>query len=531
MSKKGELTTSPIRLEKLRSKVLDGEIKIPPFQRGFVWEQEQVIDLLDSIYNDYPVGSILLWETTEDLPSARNIGGFILPDVTAEFPRYYILDGQQRVTSIFGVFCEGLMQEKDDYIASLDLFNIYFDLDNKKFVHESKIKSEHANLPLRLLFNNYDFNVELSDITKYSREQHKVAVELQSLFQNYELPLVTIKKRQRDEVGIIFERINNTGTQLSTLDLMIAWTWKSDYHLKDVFDEIYELLEKKSFGEIKQKIILQCFSAIIKRTTKTSEMLKLNPEDVRENTDLLKESLEKSLDYISTQYNVKSEDFLPKSHQIVPLTYLFSKVNHLNEEQNRVLGKWFWRTAFSKRYSAGTDEAMDGDLLFFDSVLNNDFNGLIKYQSNISLDFLTKQKLTKSNAMVRSILLLLSQYSPLDLTNGNNVDLGNALSSYNRKEYHHIFPRAFLKEQGLGIDRINNICNFCFLPSSSNKIISNKEPSDYFFNIIPQGKHKEILQSNLLPEEESIYKNNNYNKFVKERAQLLIRVVKNFTGE
>lgn len=531
MSKKGELTTSSIRLEKLRNKILDGEIKIPPFQRGFVWEQEQVIDLLDSIYNDYPVGSILLWETTEDLPSARNVGGFVLPDVNAEYPRYYVLDGQQRVTSIFAVFCEDLTQEDDDYIASLDLFNIYFDLDSNKFVHQSKLEEDHACLPLRLLFNNYDFNQELSDSSKYSRDQHMKAVELQSLFQNYELPLITIKKREKEEVGIIFERINNTGTQLSTLDLMIAWTWKSDYHLKDVFDEIYELLEKKSFGDVKQKIILQCFSAIIKRTTKTSEILKLDPDDVREKTRDLKASLEKSIDYISTQYNVKSEDFLPKSHQIVPLTYLFSKINHLSDEQSSTLSKWFWRTSFSKRYSAGTDEAMDNDLLFFDNILENNFEGISKYQSNISLDFLEKQKLTKSNTNVRSILLLLSQFNPLDLTNGNNIDLGNALSSYNRKEYHHVFPRAYLKGKGLNTDDINAISNFCFLPASSNKKISDKEPSEYFFNMIPENKVNEILNSNLLPTDLEIYRNNDYFNFIKERAKIFDRAIKEYTGE
>ncbi|AAP07931.1 MULTISPECIES: GmrSD restriction endonuclease domain-containing protein [Bacillus] len=525
---KGELNTTSIRIEKLRSKILDGEIKIPPFQRGFVWKQEQVIDLLDSIYNDYPVGSILLWETTEDLPSARNIGGFVLPEVTAEYPRSYILDGQQRVTTIFGVFCEGLPQEAADFIADLNLFEIYFDFDEKKFVHESKLINTHVNLKLRLLFNNFDFNMEIG---KYTREQQRLAVELQSLFQNYELPLVTIKKREKEEVGIIFERINNTGTQLSTLDLMVAWTWKEDYHLKEVFDEIYELLEKKSFGDIKQKIILQCFSAIIKGTTATAEILTLNPSEVRDKTELLKNSLEKAIDFICTQYNVKSEDFLPKSHQIVPLTYLFSKTNHLNEEQSSTIGKWFWRTSFSSRYSSATDEAMDNDITFFDSVLANDFSSLERYQSSLPTRFLETQTLTKSNANVRSILLLFSQYKPLDLTNGNNIDLGNALSIYNRKEYHHVFPKAFLKSKGLGTNQINVICNFCFLPANSNKVISNKEPLEYFFNIVPSGKFKEILESNLLPTNEDIYRKNDFSTFIQERSKLIQEAIKQLTGE
>lgn len=123
---------------------------------------------------------------------------------------------------------------------------------------------------------------------------------------------------------------------------------------------------------------------------------------------------------------------------------------------------------------------MDNDITFFDSVLANDFSSLERYQSSLPTRFLETQTLTKSNANVRSILLLFSQYKPLDLTNGNNIDLGNALSIYNRKEYHHVFPKAFLKSKGLGTNQINVICNFCFLPANSNKVISNKEPLEYF---------------------------------------------------
>src|SRR5690625_6339089 len=101
---RGELTTSSLKIDRLRNKILEGEIKIPPFQRQFVWKIEQVIELLDSIYNDYPIGSILLWETNENLPSNRNIGGYELPQSKDEYPINYILDGQQRVTSIFSVF-------------------------------------------------------------------------------------------------------------------------------------------------------------------------------------------------------------------------------------------------------------------------------------------------------------------------------------------------------------------------------------------------------------------------------------------
>lgn len=238
-------------------------------------EKDQVIELLDSIFNDYPIGSVLLWETNEELPSIRNVGGVKLPSINAEYPINYILDGQQRVTSLFGVFCSELENQNN---IDESIFNVYFDVDEKRFLYVEDLVPNHDNLPLKLLFNNYDFNMVTRD---YSREKNELAVKLQSIFQNYEIPTITIKKKSKSEVGVISERINYTGTPLSTLDLMIAWTWKENYHLKDKFDEIYELLEGRNFGGIKQKIILQCFGAIIKQTTVTKEILKLDPDAVR----------------------------------------------------------------------------------------------------------------------------------------------------------------------------------------------------------------------------------------------------------
>ncbi len=523
---KGELITGSMKIDKLRNKIIEGEIKIPPFQRAFVWNQEQIIELLDSIYNEYPIGSILLWETNTNLPSKRNIGGFVIPESRAEYPINYVLDGQQRVTTIFGVFCEDLKQEQTDFDAECNLFNIYFDLDSKRFVHEKDRNLSNTNLRLRLLFNNYDFNKEIADTSRYDRDKSRLAVELQSLFQNYELPIVTIKKREKDEVGVIFERINNTGTELSTLDLMIAWTWKEDYHLKEVFDEIYELLNTRNFDNIDSKIILQCMSAIIKETTVTKEILSLNPEDVRNNTDLLIKSLEKAVDYLATQFNVKCDNFLPNSHQLVPITYLFSRTNHLSNEQSKVISKWFWRTSFSNRYSAGTDTKMDEDITFFKEVLSGNYTRSSNYSINVNDKFFKSQTLSKSNSYVKAYLLLLSQIKPRDLTNNNIIDVGHAISSYNIKEYHHIFPKAFLKTSlGLQNGQTNIISNFCFLPASSNKIISDRAPSDYFFNIIPIADRDSILESNLLPKDMNIYTKDNYKKFIDKRVELIMDLI------
>lgn len=90
-----------LSIRKIIDKISSGEIRIPSFQRGFVWEPDAVAFFMDSLYKGYPIGAILLWRTREKLVNERNLGRFILPDPVKDYPIDYVLDGQQRLTSIF----------------------------------------------------------------------------------------------------------------------------------------------------------------------------------------------------------------------------------------------------------------------------------------------------------------------------------------------------------------------------------------------------------------------------------------------
>lgn len=515
-----EITPSSPKIDRIVSRIEEGDIKIPAFQRGFIWDQEQVIELLDSIYRDYPIGSILLWNSNERLRSTRNVAGYLMPDREPNYPVNYVLDGQQRISTIYAIFGKNKTEDPDiKYRINTEIFDIYFDLDEKVFLSKDSLNENHRNLKLSTLLNAGEF---INEIKEYSSGHRDIAVDLQSKFQNYEVPIITTSKRKKEEVGIIFERINNTGTKLTTLDLMIAWTWSEDFHLKEKMDEILDILDRKGFGETPDKVILQCLSGIEQQTTKTKNILLMSPDVVKSNFEILKESLEKTIDFLSTELKMFSRDFLPHSHQIVPLTFFFSKVNTPSAQQSKILKQWFWKTSFSKRYAGSTDLHMDEDIMFFNNVISHDFSGINKYSYSIEEKNLIDQRFSKSGPYTRAFLLLMAQKLPLNLANGNKIDLGIALSKYNLKEYHHIFPRNFFKDRRIDSDKINSLCNFCFLPSDSNKKISNKAPSEYIFNVIPQAHYPEILESNLMPLRKEIYQKDDYDEFLKQRAKKIL---------
>lgn len=523
-----EITPNAVKIDKLIQRMEDGDIKIPAFQRGFVWKQNQILELLDSIYNDYPIGSVLLWNSNDRLKSSRNIAGFDVPERPEAYPVNYVLDGQQRLSSIYGVFAKNRTRtaEADGYMPDLGIFDIFFDLQEEKFVGSADLDGSHSNFRASVLFDLGSF---LDEVKKFPKHEG-AAQKLLSKFQNYEIPVVTTSKRSKEEVGTIFERINNTGTKLSTFDLMIAWTWTEDFHLRESIDGILQNLDEKGFGDIDSKIVLQCLSAMVQKTTRTKDILGLSTQQVRDNVELLSGSLEKAVDFFATQLQMSSSDFLPQSHQVIPVTYFFAQIEIPTADQVALLQHWFWRTAFSLRYSGAIDTRLNQDLDLVDAIAKKEKISFDKYGQLPAEKTLIQTSFTRSNPFTRAFLILLAQQGPMNLLNASKIDVGVALSKYNGKEYHHIFPKAFLKAKGIREADFNSICNFCFLPADANKKISKRAPSDYFFSLMPPIYFDEIAASNLLPTDKSIYENDDFDRFRQARASLILNALKPLCG-
>lgn len=526
-TKAPEINPTSEKIDKLLNRINSGDIKIPAFQRSYVWKQNQIIELLDSVLNNYPIGSVLLWNSSEKLRHTRNIAGFQIPDNSEEYPVNYILDGQQRISSIYAVFANNYIEDTKTtgYNPDIALFDIYFDFNKESFIPRAEI--EEITDSMICLRDFLDATKLIDSLAYLDKIHHESAKILYSKFINYEVPVVTIKNRSKEEVGIIFERINNTGTKLGTLDLMTAWTWTDDFHLQEKTADLFDELEEKGFGKLTQNILLQSLSGVIHDDSTTKAIIKLEGNTIRDNWGKYCEALRKTIDFLSTELLCKNIDFLPYQQQITGLAKFFSIAGRPTAEELKVLKKWFWRGAFSNRYSSGTTTAkMNADIEFIKSIRNKNYSDLVEYKVTVNEIDLIKTKFSKANSITRALLLLMAQFTPKDLAKNINVDLNNALSKYNRKEFHHIFPNAFLREKGFSKDDIFSLVNFCFLPSDSNKLISKKSPSDYFFSIINQDSFNEILQSNLFPLDKSIYMKDDYEKFLERRSELIINELK-----
>jgi uncharacterized protein with ParB-like and HNH nuclease domain len=213
----------------------EGKFLIPTFQRHFVWEPTAIIDLWDSIFHFFPIGSFLYWKTDIRLKIHRRLGGFIIPrdnNTAEEHERCYILDGQQRATALLVSFFGG--KEYINRQGSFD-YSMYFDAVNAEFFFENELYRKRWDINSRLLIRLNDIvNWEddqlnkLSRVTGYNGQVEDNLLKLIHAFKNYKVALIRITGFDLAGVCKIFERINHAGKQLENFDIMVAHSFQDN---------------------------------------------------------------------------------------------------------------------------------------------------------------------------------------------------------------------------------------------------------------------------------------------------------------
>ncbi len=240
---------SQLTIREIVEQILRGQIRIPAFQRGFVWEPDRVAYLMDSIYKKYPFGSLLFWRTREQLSVERDLGPFKLPAPKEDYPVDYVLDGQQRITSIFGVFQRDLEMTNPG-----DWQNVYFDLkadrsvqDTQFFALPSAEVDSARHFPLNTIFDTVAYRQATE---RFDDPTKRVLDEMQSVFKEVRIPLQVFRTEEKATVAIIFERVNRQGVPLDTLQLLSAWTWSEEFQLQEQFGDLAEQLSPFGFADV-----------------------------------------------------------------------------------------------------------------------------------------------------------------------------------------------------------------------------------------------------------------------------------------
>jgi hypothetical protein len=433
----------------LIERILSGTVRIPKFQRGFVWESEKVSFLMDSIYRGYPIGSVLLWRSEQKLNGERDLGPFALPEPEKKWPIDYVLDGQQRITSLFGVFQNSLQPKEGS-----ESFDVYFDLganegaleDQFVVINEAEADPDQ-HFSLRLLFNPSQFALRTRDLSEPNLDR---IVELQRRFQEFQIKSEVIEFKEREQIAMIFERVNRAGVPLDTFQLLTAWTWSEDFDLAEKIERLGAEVAPYGFSRIgeEQDLLLKCSAAVIEGDASVKAIVTLHGPTVRDQFDVVQRAILGAIEFLQKELNVHSLEILPYPAMLVPLSRFFKTDAvsgfHPTAKQRRALIKWFWANCFTRRYSSGIGKVHSADIAWMD-LLRSDENAEAIVTGDVD-PWIFSSGFNIGSVNTKIFVLMLASMRPRSLVSGARVDLKDVLLRCNRNEFHHIFPKAFLQK-------------------------------------------------------------------------------------
>lgn len=468
------------RIDELARRIRTGDILLPKFQREFVWNRTQIVDLLDSIVRNYPIGSILLWQSRQELRSENRIADLEINLPKPDYPVNYLLDGQQRLSTI----CGSLFWDGND---PQSLWNLAYDLRKKSFLHLDTLNDPpHHQVRMNKLRDPavfYKWFLTLDTLGAPDKETLKTnADELFNRLKDYKIAVVTLGDMSIQDVAPIFERINSTGTQLTIVDLMRAGTWSQEFDLIEAIDVVRETLADKNFGGLDRKAVLRTMSAAAGGGFSAGSIDRLRRHDAETLKKVMgetEEAYKRAVDFLSTEIRVPSDAVVPYVNQVVVLAELFRHLPTPTGPQYEKIREWFWRTAASGYFGGWNTGMMAADQKAVESFAKGETSEIEVNAVKPRPEIWTSRAFRANGAHAKSLAILLSYSQPIDLLTGQQIDTAKALAWTNVKEFHHFFPREFLNKSGTMPSRINCLANIIMLTSASNKAISARAPSDY----------------------------------------------------
>ena len=462
--------------------ITDGEYRIPRFQRDFVWDIKKSASLLDSIFKGFPISSVILWKTKNELTEIRNLGGIEIPGRDTGRYTSYIIDGQQRLTSLyfalmglktgtgsdFSEMCLSLVAEKGEQIVFEALPK---DADPDDYVN------------LKSLFN----------ATALAGSHPEKRLQYYQILLQYKISVIEIDDDSLalEDVIEIFERLNLGGKKLNLFSIIAARSYvpssedNSGFDLAKKYEAFNKTLDDKNYGKISDSTFLLAIAACAIEKVNKSEILRTLSNDlIITNYADIEKAIFAAVEHLKGQnYGVLVSNLLPYERLIVPFAYFHYVIGnkHISPQQERYLVDFFWRCIIGKRYNSSADTNMNTDIGKIKAILE----GTVPNQEPVILSpkaIFDNGRFTLSSAYVIGMLCLMASAAPQSFAVGRTINITNdAVSNAAKKQYHHFFPLKSAVVTGNASYKAiaNNVVNIVFMDAMTNDQISNRNPSDY----------------------------------------------------
>jgi hypothetical protein len=540
-----DIIVQKYRINRLWRWCEDGLFAIPEIQREFVWDVKKACKLLDSIYRQLPIGSLLIWETDADRQNLLRHAQNILPEFNYRNKRiWFLIDGQQRLSVLYRVRRGGSVINYND--KEVDFDHLCFSFDKRFAIRFIKIRRPISKLHIpmvSILSQNWRNKLRYLSNKKFTEIE-----KLRNLLQDYEVPTILINTGSLEDVRESFLRINSGGLRISTADQ--AFTRASRLNLRHLVNDLRTNLPN-GFNQIDRGIIQFAAalilgerevggraveSALVKAEKREFQAGKVSKHFSRKWGEI-RECIRKAVDYLSSELGLPNYDFLPSDNMLATLSLFFYANNRAQPlfNQKHELRKWFWATSVAGRYAGrGYRQNILKDVNFFES-LGKRRKGRFVFHDLLPMSEIKRTDYLTASGLTTAFFLLLCQRVPLYLETGGRIPLGEAASPANRKDKHHIFPKALLQRNDLSPKQANSLCNICYVVAEENQSIGSNKPRVYLARYKKRKQFARVMKSHLIPykSDSGLWSRNvkkGYRRFQAQRLEVIRKAFEKEAG-
>lgn len=548
--------TNPKRLLDLLGLVETGDMVLPDFQRDFVWEPSATQALIVSIANNYPAGSILRVRDRKRVFSARVFEG---APAASEHHTFLVLDGQQRLTSLYQTFygkgdhryylnLQKLMDGEDfeDAISYLRITRSAF-----KMREELSYQAEHLLLPLAILRGGtgayLDWMLKVVAI-RSTEEREQLQQKLLKIregwidsFERYDFPVVTLSAdTEPAALCTIFETLNRTGVKLSVFELLTARFWSQDLKLRELWEQARSDHPLIAHFDVDPYYVLMAIALAggQARSCKRGDVLNVSAETVLQWWPRVVKALNRALTILVNDCWVLQSRWLSYATMLPPMAAALACVDDtkgvLVGVQREQIKRWFWCSVFSQAYenSPNTQSTRDVNELikWFQDSAAQPPETVRSFQFNPEeLRDVSPRQRSRYRATI--CLILASGDRPLDFH--SRAVLNEQLLASSGIDDHHIFPAHYLDLQGVEPRKRDCVLNRCLIDRETNQRISCSDPSHYMAELRnePGFPMDTVLASHLIPHgAESGLWTDDFELFLEQRLLLIGEAITKVVG-
>ena len=365
-----EITVNPqiMLLEQVLGEMAAGRLRIPKFQRPFVWRPEQMLNLFDSIERGYPIGSLLVWDTDLPIPSLDRVADIAIPAKPGSGAGF-VLDGHQRLSTLFGSLLHRptgvMLQGQREWMWQI--YRVLGDRDDRsdRFRHWTRAEDPPSRyLPMQAVLRTMDFlaySRRLSDAVRDPSLLLPLVEEAEQLahrIKSYQVAVVRLKSGDLRHAVEVFSRLNSSGQSMTPDQMVSALTFRAEGDsLADRIDSMREDLGRIGYGQVTSITIFRSILAIAGEKDVMNARWEVLAARVKGNLAKTAEDTERALPravlFLRDRVGVPLARLIPYQHQIMLLTACFHHNPEPSDEQLRTLERWFWGTSWSGFFRGG----------------------------------------------------------------------------------------------------------------------------------------------------------------------------------